>query len=34
MGPWKPDLIWYCAAKSMTFFSGLIPPKWVEAART
>ena len=22
MGPWKPDLIWYCAAKSMTFFSG------------
>ncbi len=34
VGPWKPDLIWYWAAKSITFFSGEIPPKCVEAART
>jgi hypothetical protein len=33
-GAVEADLIWYWAAKSMTFFSGEMPPKWVDAART
>ena len=34
VGPWMPDLIWYCAAKSRILRSAVMPPVWVTAERT
>ena len=34
VGPWKPDLIWYSAAKSMIVFRCVMPPVRVTALRT